>query len=99
MSIEGKEGLRNSILVTTLTYGSETWTWTRAQKSRVHVVEMSYLRRTCGVKRWEGESKESMYERCGTGRYTDGVHCGLVEWVERNPYIEMIWRGWGVRSL
>ena len=27
-------------------------------------MEMNYLRGACGV-RWEGESNEGMYERCG----------------------------------
>ena len=33
VSMEVKRGLRNSILLPTLTYGSETWTWNRAQQS------------------------------------------------------------------
>ncbi len=32
--------------------------------SRVHAVEMSYLRGACGVSRWDGLSNESVYERC-----------------------------------
>ncbi len=39
-----KRLLRNSILLLTLMYGSEMWTWNRAQQSRVHAVEMSFLR-------------------------------------------------------
>ena len=65
VSIEVKRGLRNSILLPTLTYGSETWTWNIAQQSRVRAVEMSYLRSACGVTRWDGLSNESVYERCG----------------------------------
>ncbi len=41
VSMEVKRGLRNSILLPTLTYGSETWTWNR----------VSYLRGACGVTR------------------------------------------------
>ncbi len=48
---EVKRSLRNSILLPTLTYGSETWTWNRAQQSRVRAVQMSYLRRASGVTR------------------------------------------------
>ena len=47
VSMEVKIGLRNIILLPTLTYRSETWTWNRAQQSRVHVVEISYLRGPC----------------------------------------------------
>ncbi len=84
VSMEVKRGLRNSLLLPTLTYGSETWTWNRAQQSRVCAVEMSYLRGACGVTRWDGESNESVYERCGMGSQANGVNCGVVEWVKRN---------------
>ncbi len=51
---------------------------------RVHAVEMSYLREVCGVTRWNGESNESVYKRCGMGSRANGVSCGVVEWVKRN---------------
>ncbi len=82
--MEVKRGLRNSVLLLTLMYGSETWTWNRAQQSRVRPVEMSYLRGACGVTRWDGESNESMYERCEMGSQANGVNCGVVEWLKRN---------------
>ena len=69
MSMEVKRGLRNCIILPTLTYGSESWTWNRAQQSRVCVVKMSYLRAACGVTRWEGDSNESVYERCDMGTH------------------------------
>ena len=47
VSMEVKRGLRNSILLPTLTYRSETWMWNRALHLRVHAVEMSYLRGAC----------------------------------------------------
>ncbi len=34
--------------------------------------------------RWDDESNESMYGRCGMGSHTNGVNCGVVEWVKRN---------------
>ncbi len=73
VSMEVKRGLRNSILLPTLTYGSETWTWNRAQQSRVRAVEMSCLRGACRVTSWDGESNESVYERCGMGSCANGV--------------------------
>ncbi len=84
VSMEVKRGLRNSILMSTLIYGSETWTWNRAHQSRVCVVEMSYLRGACAVTRWFGESNESIYERCGMGSHANGVNCGVVEWLQGN---------------
>ncbi len=82
--MEAKRGLRNSILLPSLTYGLETWTWNRAQQSRVRAVEMSYLRGACAVTSWDGESNESVYETCAMGACASGVKCGVVEWVKRN---------------
>ena len=45
---------------------------------------MSYLRGACGVTRWDGESNERVYERCGMESRANGVNCGVVEWVKRN---------------
>ncbi len=84
VSMEVQRGLRNSILLPTLMYGSETWTWNRAQQSRVCTVEMSYLSGECGVTRWDGESNESVYNSCGMGSRANGVNCGVVEWMKRN---------------
>ncbi len=47
-------------------------------------MEMSYLRGTCGVTRWEGESNEVVYEKCGTGSCASGVQFGVLEWIKRN---------------
>ena len=58
--------------------------WNRAQQSRVHAVEMSYLKGACGVTRRKGESNESMYERCCMGPCAHGVKCGVVEWMKKN---------------
>ncbi len=82
--MEEKSFLRNSIFLPTLMYGSETWTWNRAQPARVQAVEMSYLRGACGVRRWDGEGNKSVYERCGMGNHVYGVNCEVVEWVKRN---------------
>ncbi len=48
VSMDVERGLRNSILLPTLT---ENWTWNGAQQLRVSAVEMSYLRGACGVNR------------------------------------------------
>ena len=78
-----KRGLRNSILLPTLTYGSETLIWNRIQQTRVYGVEMSCLRGTEGQK---DESNESVYERCDMGPCVNGVKCDVVEWVNRNTW-------------
>ncbi len=51
VSMDVKRSLRNSILLTTQTYGSEDWTWNGVQQSSVCAVEVSYLRGVCGVNR------------------------------------------------
>ncbi len=84
VSMDVKRGLRYSILLPTLTYGSENWTWNEAQQSRVHVVETSYLRGACRVGRWDGLSNKSVFERCGMRGCGSGIGCGVVEWVKRS---------------
>ena len=90
VSMEVKRDLRNNILLPTLKYGSETWTWNRAQQSRVHAVEISYLRGACGVTRWEGDSNKSVYESCSMRPCANVVKCDVVEWVKRNM---LMWFG------
>ncbi len=77
-------GLRNSILLQTLTYESEDWTWNGAQQSRVCAVEISHLRGACGVSRWDGLNNESVYDRCGMIGNGSGVEFPVVEWVKRS---------------
>ncbi len=84
VSMDMERGLRKSILLPTLTYWSENWTWNGAQQSGVCAVEMSFLRGACGVSRWYGLSNENVYERCGMRGHGSGVGCGLVEWVKRS---------------
>ncbi len=49
------------------------------QQSRVHAVEISYLRGPGGVSRGDGLSNEIVYERCGMRGHGSGVGCGVVE--------------------
>ncbi len=84
VSMDVKRGLRNSILLPTLTYGSKNWTWIRVKQLRVHAVEMSCLRGVCRLNRWDGLSNKSVYERCGRRVSGSGVRFSVVEWVKRN---------------
>ncbi len=84
VSMDVKRGLRNSILLPTLTYGSENWTWNGAQQLRVRAVEMSYLRGACEVSSGDGLSNASVYKRCGMRERGSGVGCDVVEWVKRS---------------
>ena len=49
VSIEVKRRMYESIVVPTVLYGSETWTWSRRVNKKVNVMEMSCLRKMCGV--------------------------------------------------
>ncbi len=51
-------------------------------------MEMSYLRGACGVTRWEGESNESVYERCGMGTCASEVWRGGIG---KKKCIEVVW--------
>ncbi len=61
VSMEVKRDLRNTIIVPTLTYASETWAWNESLSSGTQAVEMNYLRSACGVSRIDGMSNESVY--------------------------------------
>ncbi len=84
VSMDVKRGLRNSILLPTLTYGSKNWTWNKVHQSRVLAVEMSYLRGVCAVSRWNGLSNKNVYRRCGMRGRGSRVGCSVVEWVKRS---------------
>ncbi len=89
VSMEVKRDLRNTIIVPSLTYASETWAWNESQRSRVQAVEMSFLRSACGVSRMDGMSNESVYERFGMCHVGEGKKCGVVEEVKRQTL--MVW--------
>ncbi len=50
----------------------------------MRAVDMSYLRGTYRVSKWDGVSKESVYGRCGMRERGSGVGCSVVEWVKRS---------------
>ncbi len=70
-----KMGIRKSVILPTLSYASETWTWNSAQQSRIRAVEISYMWGACGVSRWDGESNEDMYGRFGMNETAVGMDC------------------------
>ncbi len=60
VSMEVKRDLRNTTIVPTLTYASETWARNESQRPGVQAVEMCYLRSACDVSRMAGMSDESV---------------------------------------
>ncbi len=87
--MEVKKGLRDGIIVVTVTYASETWVWNERQRSKIQAVEVSYLRGGCGVWRMNGESNESVYNRFGMSNKGEGMKCGVVDGVKHNT--KVIW--------
>ncbi len=81
VSREVKKALRESIIVPTVAYASETWVWNQSQRSKIQAVEMSYLRGGCGVNRMDGESNENVYRNFGMSNRGEGMSCGVVEMV------------------
>ncbi len=84
VSMAVKKGIRNSVILPTLSYASKTWTWNAAQQSRIRAVEMSFMRGACGVSRWDRESNEDTHGRCGMCETALEMDCGVVEWVKRS---------------
>ncbi len=82
VSMAVKWGIRNSVILPTRSYSSETWN--AAQQSRIRAVEMIYLRGACGVSRWDRESNGETYGRFGMSITAVGMDCGVVEWVKRS---------------
>ncbi len=79
VSMEVKRSLRKSILLPTLTYGSDLDVgWGTEVKSACCGNELPMSKRVCGVTR-QGESNESLHERCSMGTCANGVKCGVVE--------------------
>ena len=48
VSIPAKKMMHQAILLPTLMYGSESWTWLKKDESGINAVEMRSLRRMCG---------------------------------------------------
>ena len=48
VSIPAKKLIHQAVLLPTLMYGSESWTWLKKDESGINAVEMRSLRRMCG---------------------------------------------------
>ncbi len=73
VSREAKKALRDSIIVPTVAYASETWVWNIFQRSKIQAVEISYLRGGCVVNRMDGKSNENVYSEFGVSSRGKGM--------------------------
>ena len=82
VSMEVKRGLRNIILLPTLAYGSETWTWNRTEQSTVPCCGNELSERSLQHGHRVRVMKVCMKDvTCDCAKE---VNCGTVEWVESN---------------
>lgn len=97
--MEVERSSMNSIFLPMLTYGTETWTRSTAQQSRVSGVYMNHLRGVCGVTTWNSESNEGMYERPSMEMCENGVvwSGGVGEREYSNSLATL--RGWGEKFV
>lgn len=48
----------------------------------MRALDVSYIRGSCAVPRWNEEGNEDMYGRLGIDVTVDEGDCGMVEWVK-----------------
>ncbi len=77
VSMEVKRCIRNSVILPTLSYVSEAWTWSAAQQSCVRPVEMSYTQGGCSVSKWDRKSNEDAYGKFGMSETAVGMDCRI----------------------
>ena len=75
-SREVKRGLYERIVIPTVVYGSETWSLSAKERSKIEVFEMMCLRNTCGIRRMD-RVRNAIREVC---RY----ELCVLEKIERN---------------
>lgn len=64
MSMEVKRDLRNSIILSTVAYGSEVWERNEAEQTKIRAVEMSYLTAASGISVLDRMRNKEVYEIC-----------------------------------
>jgi hypothetical protein len=65
VSLQAKKLVHNAILLPSMMYGCETWTWTKREECSINAVEMRSLRRMCGKTLWDMERNENIRKECG----------------------------------
>lgn len=65
VSMEVKKRMYDSIVIPTVLYGSEAWTWSGKVGKKLNVLEMSCLRRMCDVSLRDRIRNEEIRRRCG----------------------------------
>ncbi len=73
-----KKTLHVSIIVPTLMYRSEIWTWSEGQRFRSQAVEISYLRSVCDLNRMDSKNSGSVYGKFSMAVNTEEINCRVM---------------------
>jgi hypothetical protein len=66
LSIDSKRGMYEGIVAPTLLYGSEVWATSAAERRRMEVMEMKFMRAICGVSIMNRVINEDVCRQCGS---------------------------------
>ena len=97
IDLEVKKIVFNSILIPTLTYGSETWSVTTNEERRIEVAEMKVLRSMLGKTRRDRVRNDWIRERVGVTPVLIRVDSARLRWwghMERMPDVRIASRRW-----
>jgi hypothetical protein len=100
LSKKAKLAIRNSILLPTLLYGSESWVLQARHTSRINAVDMSYMRGICGKSRWDHVKNVDIMNECGINESVNQMHersvlrwFGHVERMDDGRLTKQIYKG------
>lgn len=79
ISIEVWKGVKDHIIIPSLSYATETWIWNIIQQSWTLTVEMSYWKCMKCVKM---QKVMNVYKSFSMGEAGKGMECGVVGWVK-----------------
>ncbi len=65
LGMSAKKRLYEGVVIPTALYGAETWNMGVAERKRLNVMEMRYLRSMCGVTRMDRVRNEEVRRRSG----------------------------------
>ena len=65
MGIKAKKCLHEGVIVPTAMYGAEAWGMRSAERRKVNVLEMKWLRNLVGVSRMDRVRNEEVHRRAG----------------------------------
>ena len=81
LGIKAKKCLYEGVIVPTALYGAEAWGMRSAERRKVNVLEMKYLRGLVGVSRMDRVRSEDVRNRGGIGsEFASRVNRRVLRW-------------------